>query len=138
MMLLISDIVIGLCLFALLVSILINFAESANAKVKREKRSIVDTATMTLFFFVFYMLIRFKIGAFDIALWLHNILILAGLVMIVFGCVFNIFKINIDKSRGKPSNNADGTRPADFDSSYVFTQKGMGTRNLNMSPFSLS
>ncbi len=90
MILIIADTIIGICLFALFTSIMINFAESSNKKIKREKKSIVETGTMTLFFIVFYILIRFKIGEFIVNTQLRNYLIIIGLTLIVLGCIINI------------------------------------------------
>ncbi|MBU0467766.1 MAG: isoprenylcysteine carboxylmethyltransferase family protein [Candidatus Omnitrophica bacterium] len=84
--------IISSCVFVLFVSILINFVESRSCnKPKKEKKSIVETGTMTLFFFVFYALIRFKIGV----LALDNIsirlfFIVIGLFMILAGCYVNV------------------------------------------------
>ncbi len=92
MILIIADIIIGICLFALFTSIMINFAESSNKKnVKREKKSIVETGTMTLFFICFYFLIRFKIGEIIIInTEFKTFFIIFGLILIVFACIINI------------------------------------------------
>jgi protein-S-isoprenylcysteine O-methyltransferase Ste14 len=99
LILVIADVVIGLCLFALFTSILINFVESKHKEVKKEKRSIVETGSMTLFFIFFYLLIRFKIGAFVVGDFARVSLIIIGLIMIVFGCFVNIFgRFNLGKN----------------------------------------
>lgn len=83
----IPDIIIGICLFALFTSILINFAEAENKKVKKEKKSVVETGTMTLFFLVFYFFIRFKIGDLEFT---SLTLTIIGTLMIVIGTYINI------------------------------------------------
>ncbi len=91
MILLIADTIIGLCLFALFLSIMINFIMGADRKVRTEKKSIVETGTMTLFFLGFYLLIRFRIGEIPITIpKIRYILLFPGLPMIVSGCVINI------------------------------------------------
>jgi protein-S-isoprenylcysteine O-methyltransferase Ste14 len=90
MILIIADIIIVICLLVLFTSILINFVESKNRNIKREKKSIVETGSMTLFFIFFYILIRFKIGELLINQNLRLFLILLGLIMVVFGCIINI------------------------------------------------
>jgi|TARA_Y100000034_G_scaffold132414_1_gene195339 protein-S-isoprenylcysteine O-methyltransferase Ste14 len=99
MILIIADTIIGICLFALFTSILINFAESSNKNIKKEKKSIVETGTMTLFFIAFYILIRFKIGEIIVNTQFRNYLILVGLIMIVAGCIINIAgRFNLGKN----------------------------------------
>ncbi len=85
----IADIVVAVCLFALFVAILINFME-ARSGVEKKKRSIVETGSMTGFFVVFYLLIRFRIGHIDLPEKLGVVLRIAGLIMIVAGCAINI------------------------------------------------
>ncbi len=100
MIYIIANIIIIICLFALFTSILINFVEAKNKNVKRQKKSIVETGTMTLFFLAFYSLIRFKIG--EIALTNQTfqvVLIVLGLAMIIFGTFFNILgRFNLGKN----------------------------------------
>ena len=117
MILIIADTIIGICLFALFTSILINFAESSNKKVRKEKKSIVETGTMTLFFIGFYILIRFKIGEIIIISELRNFLILLGLIMIISGCLINIVgRFNLGKNWANQVKIYDN---------QTFTKKGM-------------
>lgn len=99
MILIIADIIIGICLFVLFTSILINFAESFNKKIKKEKKSIVETGTMTLFFVVFYILIRFKIGELIVNAELRKYSVILGLIFVVVGVVINISgRFNLGKN----------------------------------------
>jgi len=91
MILILADIIIGICLFVLFTSILINFAESKNKRIKKEKKSMVETGSMTIFFLFFYILIRKKIGEFPVAPDLREYFVVIGLIMIVSGCIINIF-----------------------------------------------
>lgn len=87
-----TNIIIGLCIVALFTAILINFIEArAKTDVKTEKRSIVETGTMTLFFLVFYVLLFFRIGVISIAsMEVKWFLSTFGLLLVVLGCVINI------------------------------------------------
>jgi len=83
---------VGLCVAALFTSILINFIESKqNRKVTKEKKSIVETGTMTLFFFFFYILIRLRLGVIKMDyLPLRTLFMFFGLFLVIFGCIINI------------------------------------------------
>lgn len=83
---------ISLCVFILFVFILINFIENrSQAKTTAEKKSIVATGSMTFFFMVFYLILRFQIGRLEMSdSIIHVVLVLIGLVMIVGGCWINI------------------------------------------------
>jgi protein-S-isoprenylcysteine O-methyltransferase Ste14 len=85
-------VVIGLCILAIFTSILVNFMEGARrTNVKKRKRSIVATGTMTLFFVFLYALIRFRVWDLQFQnLPLRIVCVVVGLVVIVFGCVVNI------------------------------------------------
>jgi protein-S-isoprenylcysteine O-methyltransferase Ste14 len=81
-----------LCAFAIIISIVINFIESrSRGKARTEKKSIVATGTMTLFFLCFYLLIRFGIGAVKMThVPFHIVCALIGLAMVICGCIVNI------------------------------------------------
>lgn len=78
-----------LCLF---VSILIDFAlYTRDEHVNKEKKSIVETGTMTLFFIAFYFAVLSKKGVVPIYnTYLKNSIIILGTIAIVTGCIFNI------------------------------------------------
>jgi protein-S-isoprenylcysteine O-methyltransferase Ste14 len=83
--------IIILCTLAIFVAILINFLESKNSKkVKKEKKSIVETGTMTLFFVIFYFVIKFHVGVLNIGFDLYLPALMLGLVLILVGCFVNI------------------------------------------------
>lgn len=90
MILIVADLIIGLCLFILFSAILSNFAESKNKKIVQEKRSIVETGTMTLFFLGVYLLIRFKIGEIILPESFQIVLVIIGLFMIILGTFVNV------------------------------------------------
>lgn len=88
----ISIFIIGICALALFTSILINFVEArTRPRARYEKKSIVETGTMFVFFIIFYILIRFRIGVIDYTnLYVRVPLIILGLVVIVIGTYVNI------------------------------------------------
>ncbi|HEX2953153.1 MAG TPA: isoprenylcysteine carboxylmethyltransferase family protein [Bacillota bacterium] len=90
--LLVINIIVALCIVALFTAILINFVEArARSHVKNEKRSVVETGTMTLFFLLFYFLLCLRIGVISImSMKVKCILTVFGLLLVVFGCCFNI------------------------------------------------
>lgn len=52
MLLILANVIIGLCLLVLFTSIMINFSEVNRTRTKKEKKSIVETGTMTFFFYL--------------------------------------------------------------------------------------
>jgi protein-S-isoprenylcysteine O-methyltransferase Ste14 len=89
---LIDNIVVALGFLAILLAVMIDFSEFHKKQgVKREKRSIVETGTMFLFFFLFYILIRFNIGAVHIS-FSPIFVIVNGIFLALFiiGCLVNI------------------------------------------------
>lgn len=88
----IIQLVICASVLGLFVSILIDFTlYTRNERVKKEKKSIVETGTMTLFFIAFYIRIVSKQGVFQIENnYLKKVSILIGTIAIVVGCIMNI------------------------------------------------
>jgi len=83
--------IIILCVLVIITSILINFVEAKRDKPKKEKKSIVETGTMFLFFLLFYSLIRFGIGKINIEnLTIRIPLVILGLFIIILGTFVNI------------------------------------------------
>ncbi|MDD4409691.1 MAG: isoprenylcysteine carboxylmethyltransferase family protein [Candidatus Pacebacteria bacterium] len=58
----------------------------------REKKSIVDTVTMALFFLFYYLIIRFQIGVIeiDLSLWMETLIIVVGCLVIIYSCYVNV------------------------------------------------
>ena len=83
--------IVALCIFAILVSIAVNFLEAKKDKPKKERRSIVATGTMMLFFIAFYFLIKLRIGYFDLPfIWIRIPLVLFGLAIFILGAYVNV------------------------------------------------
>jgi len=89
----VSSLVISLCVIVVFAAVLVNFRMSRRAGegVKRERKSLVATGSMTVFFLLFYGVIRFRIGEMPIATsGLRISMVVTGLSVIVFGCAVNI------------------------------------------------
>jgi protein-S-isoprenylcysteine O-methyltransferase Ste14 len=90
--LILSNLIIGLVVLTLFSFIVINFSESQpNKNTKKEKKSIVETGTMTLFSVLFYLVIRFNIGSIENDNFQVRFpLIIGGIIFILIGAYFNI------------------------------------------------
>jgi protein-S-isoprenylcysteine O-methyltransferase Ste14 len=88
----VASLVIGLCVATIFFAVFLNFAlRRGEQPVKREKRSVVATGSMTLFFLLFYGLIRFRVGVLPITnIFLRALMALMGLAVVVLGCWVNI------------------------------------------------
>lgn len=89
---LIDNIVIMLCTAVIIIAVIIDFVEfDKKDKVKAEKKSIVETGTMFLFFLAYYSFIRFGIGYIKIEFNLpYVILNIICLAVLIAGCAFNV------------------------------------------------
>ncbi|NTU98921.1 isoprenylcysteine carboxylmethyltransferase family protein [Candidatus Falkowbacteria bacterium] len=87
-----SNLAVIFCAFAVFISVLIDFVEfQKRESTKKEKKSIVETGTMFLFFFLFYSLIRFKAGQLDIeASAIKMFSEMLGAIILLTGCFVNI------------------------------------------------
>ena len=87
----VSVFIIGVCIIIILIAILINFIESNKSNVKKEKKSIVETGTMLLFFLFYYLSIRFGIGKIVYNnLQVRIPLMVFSLLVIIIGTYFNV------------------------------------------------
>lgn len=89
----VGNLIVGLCVAALFISVLTDFIiyGGRNNGVRQEKKSIVETGTMVLFFIFFYYLVRARIGVLTIDfLPLRHIIAVIGLILIMLGCIVNI------------------------------------------------
>ena len=83
--------VITLCVIILFFFIYKNFKQARkNTDVKKEKRSIVETGTMTMFFVAVWYVIVAKVGVLDITKETHYILGCIGTMIIILGTLVNI------------------------------------------------
>jgi protein-S-isoprenylcysteine O-methyltransferase Ste14 len=89
---LIAAAVIGACVVAVFAAVIINFAACGGRDgVKRERRSVVATGSMTLFFVGFYVLIGLRVGVVPVPSFGARVaMVVAGLAIVVLGCAVNI------------------------------------------------
>jgi protein-S-isoprenylcysteine O-methyltransferase Ste14 len=89
---LIIQAIISFSVMTLFISILIDFMLfSRSHNVQKERKSIVETGTMTFFFIVYYFILVSNAGRVDIpSLFLKRFMMILGTVMIVTGCAVNI------------------------------------------------
>ena len=85
-------IIIGLAVLVIFASIAINFFEAqASGKVKKEKRSFVETGSMVGFFLIFYLVIRLRLGIFDYSyIPVRFGLMLFSWIILIVGVYFNV------------------------------------------------
>jgi protein-S-isoprenylcysteine O-methyltransferase Ste14 len=90
--LLIVSTLVSLGVFAIFVAVLVDFIETkGRVKKKVEKKSLVATFSMTLFFVLMYLLIRLNIGFIRIDnINLNIVLIAVGLILFILGVIVNI------------------------------------------------
>lgn len=88
----IIQLIICTSVLGLFVSIIIDFTlYTRDDHIKKEKKSIVETGTMTLFLFAFYLILLTKIGI--VPIYNNNLkhtIIIIGTLTIVSGCIMNI------------------------------------------------
>jgi protein-S-isoprenylcysteine O-methyltransferase Ste14 len=84
--------ILSICASAIIISIIINFlTASGKNEAKTEKKSIVETFTMSIFFICFYLIIKFHLGEFSlIAEPIKQISVIFGLIAIATGTIVNI------------------------------------------------
>ncbi|MDF2890609.1 MAG: isoprenylcysteine carboxyl methyltransferase [Clostridia bacterium] len=84
--------IISICVLALFLSVFIDFMIfSRSHHVQKEKKSIVETGTMTFFFIVYYLILAGKTGTIDISSQLvKQLMAVLGTAMIMIGCAANV------------------------------------------------
>lgn len=90
---LVASLVITLCVIVVFGAVFINFmiCRPGAGGVKQERRSVVATGSMTLFFVGYYLLIKFRLGELPLHDFnLRLVMAVAGLGVIVFGCAVNV------------------------------------------------
>ena len=89
---LIIQAIISVSVLALFISVFIDFMMfSQSENVKKERKSIVETGTMTAFFIAYYLILVSKVGTIGIRSDLSkHLMMILGTAMIVLGCMANI------------------------------------------------
>lgn len=99
----IASLVVCLCTIITMFAIINSFLNGKrHESVNYEKKSVVETGTMTLFFLLYYGLVQNKMG---VILWKDSILslacVLVGMLLVVIGCVVNIVgRLNLGSNWG--------------------------------------
>ena len=116
---LIDNIVVAVCLFLIVMAVLVDFVEFQKRKeVRKERKSIVETGTMFLFFFLFYSLIRLNLGHVKLSLnFLTLLLNCLGLAFLVIGCIVNV--------RGRFNLGKNWSDQIKIYNDHTFISKGM-------------
>ncbi|MDD5054733.1 MAG: isoprenylcysteine carboxylmethyltransferase family protein [Candidatus Peribacteraceae bacterium] len=87
----VASIIVVLCVAAIFIAIICNFAEANTHAVRKERRSVVETGTMTLFFIIYYLVARFQIGALHPqSVPLHITLVSLSIAVLILGTFVNI------------------------------------------------
>ena len=86
------NLMVVLCVVAVFVAVIIDFAEfHRRNNIRAERRSVVATGTMVLFFVGFYWLIRMRVAVIRTDLWWMRFLLSGGgLTILILGCLVNI------------------------------------------------
>jgi protein-S-isoprenylcysteine O-methyltransferase Ste14 len=89
---LIANLVIIICTIIILYAILSDFVKYHRPyESKRKINSWVETGTMLLYFFIYYLLMQLKTGRIITASkGITNLLIIAGIILVIAGCYVNI------------------------------------------------
>ena len=85
-----ARLIVTLCMLSVLAAVFMNFQLAQNSRAIRAKRkSIVETGSMLGFLAGFYLLIRFRVGVYDLPVIYYPGAVI-GLVLVVIGAVVNI------------------------------------------------
>jgi protein-S-isoprenylcysteine O-methyltransferase Ste14 len=89
---LIIQAIISVCVLALFLSVFIDFMLfSKSHNVQKERKSIVETGTMTAFFIVYYLILVSKAGTIGLeSVFTKQLMTILGTAMILSGCAANI------------------------------------------------
>lgn len=97
----ISNMIVMITFFVVVIAVGIDFIEfQKREQVKTEKKSIVETGTMFLFFFLFYSLIRFGVGRLSIQSdVLKEWMMVIGSIVLIIGATVNVCgRFNLGKN----------------------------------------
>jgi protein-S-isoprenylcysteine O-methyltransferase Ste14 len=88
----IANVVVIVGTVAVFLAVTADFSEfHGRDAVKKEKKSIVETGTMTVFFILFYLLVRFRVGHVAIeTASLRIVMTVIGSALLALGCFVNV------------------------------------------------
>lgn len=86
------QVITSVCVLIIFLAIFIDFLLLSGQKgVKKEKKSIVETGTMTIFFVGYYFLLMPRWATFPVvSIFIKHSLMITGTAMIVLGCIINV------------------------------------------------
>jgi len=85
------SVILGLCTFAIILSVLISFFEDRPKEIRKETKSIVETGSMFVFFLIYYLVIKYNVGSLNILTGsLRTVIIIIGTFIVVLGTYVNI------------------------------------------------
>jgi protein-S-isoprenylcysteine O-methyltransferase Ste14 len=87
------NLVVAVAVVLIAAAIVVDFKNyyRQSRKVALRDRSLVETGTMTAFFLVYYLVVRFQISAVALGFPGGIIVVLVGLLLVVAGAAFNIY-----------------------------------------------
>jgi protein-S-isoprenylcysteine O-methyltransferase Ste14 len=85
-----ARLIVTLCAVSVLTAVFINFQLARRSRAVRDRRnSVVETGSMLAFLVLFYLLVRLRVGVYEMPVLRHP-LALAGLLLVVLGAAVNI------------------------------------------------
>lgn len=95
-----ARVISAFCVSIILLAVFINFqAAKEKRTVEKEKRSIVATGSMLLFFLFFLFLISIKVFVINFKEPVASIIVIVGIILLVFGCLVNVLgRLNLQKN----------------------------------------
>jgi len=90
MTILVCNILCAVCLWFLLCAIAINFYLAKRNGIQKEKKSVVETGSMLLFFVLMVAIVLFKLFAFEASASVRTVFAVIGTIVILFGTAVNI------------------------------------------------
>jgi protein-S-isoprenylcysteine O-methyltransferase Ste14 len=97
----VADVVVAVAFVLVAVAIILDFRNYywQSEKVVRSDRSFVETGSMTAFFVVYYLVVKFRVLDVAVPASAGQVLIALGVVLVVAGVVFNVWGRLVLKSR---------------------------------------
>ena len=87
----VKTIIVSVCVTALIIAIIINFASSNKSNVRQQKKSIVETGTMFGFFVVYYIVLVLGIGNLTVSNTIINYAVqIVGMIVLIFSVYVNV------------------------------------------------
>ena len=86
-----ANAIIAICVTIVVFSIIFDFVNYHQPKqYKKRTRSWVETGTMFLYFFLYYMLLHIHFGRIHFSPFISNMIIVIGIILVILGCYVNV------------------------------------------------